>query len=192
MTDKHPARVSDHDLDRLLDAALKKYSSVEPRAGLEDRVLANLHVEQTRVPARTWWQWGLAALAAIVVVAIALAFRSEKHLKPNVVQQTPTPARTPDAPETQIASHEATAPSTRPVRPRTSDRRVAAARATPVPKLDQFPSPQPLSEEETILAGYIKQDPQHAALLAEARMDSLRRDAEERLRIERKDQRNTQ
>jgi hypothetical protein len=192
MTDKNPARVSDHDLDRLLDAALKKYSSVEPRRGLEDRVLANLRVEQKTAPARTWWRWGLAVLTAIVVVAIALAFRSEKPPKPHVVQQAPAPARTPDAPETQIASHEAKAPSMRPVRPRTIGRRVAAARATPVPKLDQFPSPQPLSEEETILAGYIKQDPQHAALLAEARMDSLRRDAEERVRIERKDQRNTQ
>jgi hypothetical protein len=192
MTDKNPARVSDHDLDRLLDAALTKYSSVEPRAGLEDRVLANLHVEQTRVPARTWWRWGLAALAAIVVVAIALAFRSEKHLKPHVVQQAPAPGRAPYSPETQIARREATADSIRPVRPRTSGRRVAAVRATPVPKLDQFPSPQPLSEEEKILAGYIEQDPQHAALLAEARMDSLRRDAEERRRIESKDQGNTQ
>ena len=192
MTGKNPARVSDHDLDCLLDAALTKYSSVEPRAGLEDRVLANLRVEQPSLPARTWWRWGLAALAAIAVVAIALAFRSEKHLKPHVVQQAPAPARTPAAPETQIASHEATAPSMRPVRPRTIGRRVAAARATPVPKLDQFPSPQPLSEEEKMLAGYIEQNPQHAALLAEARMDSLRRDAEEHHRIESKDQRNTQ
>ncbi len=186
MTDKNPARVSDHNLDRLLDAALTKYSSAEPRAGLEDRVLANLRVEQTCVPARTWWRWGLAALAAIVVVAIALAFRSEKHLKPQVVQQAPAPGQAPYSPETQIARRDATAPSTRPVRPRTSGRRVAGAGATPVPKLDQFPSPQPLSEEEKIFGGYIEQDPQHAALLAEARMDSLRRDAEERRRIESK------
>ena len=33
-------------LDRDLDAALAKYAAVEPRAGLEDRVLANLRAER--------------------------------------------------------------------------------------------------------------------------------------------------
>jgi hypothetical protein len=191
MTDKDRTRVSDHDLDRLLDAALTKYSSVEPRAGLDDRVLANLRVEQERVPARTWWRWGLAALAAIAVVAIALAFRSEKHSKPHVVQHAPAPAQAPSSHGTQIASREATTPSTRPVRPRTSGRR-SVAMAMPVPKLDQFPSPRPLTEEEKMLAGYVARNPDRAALLAEARMESLRRDAEERRRIEIEDQRNTQ
>jgi hypothetical protein len=34
------------DLDRLLDAALAKYAQVEPRSGLENRVLATLHAER--------------------------------------------------------------------------------------------------------------------------------------------------
>jgi hypothetical protein len=50
------------------------------------------------------------------------------------------------------------------------------------PKLDQFPSPQPLSEQEKILASYVNQFPDHAALLAQARMEMLRRDREEELR----------
>jgi hypothetical protein len=46
--------------------------------------------------------------------------------------------------------------------------------------LDQFPSPQPLSEQEKILANYVAKYPEHAALIAEARMEALRRDEEER------------
>ena len=38
------------EFDRMLDAALAKYAAVEPRTGLEERVLANLRAEQARVP----------------------------------------------------------------------------------------------------------------------------------------------
>ena len=36
------------------------------------------------------------------------------------------------------------------------------------PKLDQFPSPQPLSEQEKILTNYVAQYPEHAVLIARA------------------------
>jgi hypothetical protein len=52
--------------------------------------------------------------------------------------------------------------------------------ATDNPKLDQFPSPQPLTEQERILASYVALDPEHAALIAEARTEALLREAEER------------
>ncbi len=52
------------------------------------------------------------------------------------------------------------------------------------PKLDQFPSPQPLSEQEKILTNYVAQYPEHAVLIARARSEDLRRDAEEELRPE--------
>ena len=67
------------ELDSALDAALAKYAAVEPRAGLEDRVLANLRIEQARMPVRAWWRWSVAgALAAVVFVALALAWRPFK------------------------------------------------------------------------------------------------------------------
>jgi hypothetical protein len=46
-----------------------------------------------------------------------------------------------------------------------------------MPKLDQFPSPQPLSEQEKILAAYVAKYPEDALLLAQARAEALRRDA---------------
>jgi hypothetical protein len=51
------------------------------------------------------------------------------------------------------------------------------------PKLDQFPSPQPLSEQEKLLWNYVAQHPERAGLVAEARMESLERDAEERRQL---------
>jgi hypothetical protein len=44
------------------------------------------------------------------------------------------------------------------------------------PKLDQFPSPQPLSEQEKILASYVQEYPENAVLLARARTEALRKD----------------
>jgi hypothetical protein len=47
------------------------------------------------------------------------------------------------------------------------------------PKLAQFPSPRPLSEQEKILMSYVAQYPQTAALVAQDRAEALERDLEE-------------
>lgn len=182
-------------LDLLLDATLAKYAAVEPRPGLEQRILANLRAEPGRHSSHVWWKWGLAAIAVIIVVAIALTFRTEKPSRPVTAQRGAAPAQSANNFPTQLTNREATnMPKPHAIRPgyKHPNRAELAAASAPAPKLDQFPSPQPLSEDEQILAGYIEQHPRHAALLAEAHMDSLRRDEEERLRIESKDQRNTQ
>jgi len=46
-----------------------------------------------------------------------------------------------------------------------------------------------MSDQEKILAMYINQDPEHAALIAAARMESLRQDEAQRLRIAEEDSR---
>ena len=50
------------------------------------------------------------------------------------------------------------------------------------PKLEVFPSPLPLTEQEKLLAGYITEQPEHAILLARAQAEALRRDQEEEMR----------
>jgi hypothetical protein len=45
-----------------------------------------------------------------------------------------------------------------------------------LPKLDQFPSPQPLSEQEKLLASYVAVYPKQAALLAKLRTEELERE----------------
>jgi hypothetical protein len=44
------------------------------------------------------------------------------------------------------------------------------------PKLDVFPSPEPLSEQEKMLAAYVAQHHQQAVLIARARMAELKED----------------
>jgi hypothetical protein len=51
------------------------------------------------------------------------------------------------------------------------------------PRLEQFPSPQPLSEQEKILENYLANYPEHALLIAEARARALRQDAAEEAQL---------
>jgi hypothetical protein len=161
-----------------LDAALRRYAAVEPRPGFEERLLANLRTGQKRAPVGIGWRWPWAGAVAVVVLVLvfSLAWRTSKqHLS-----KATDPRITPDGRDTQVAKRASRPylPSVHPTarqRPRPSTVRIA-------PHLEQFPSPQPLSEQEKILAGYVAAYPEHAALVAEARAEALRRDAAEEMR----------
>jgi hypothetical protein len=169
-------------LDRELDAALTQYAAVEPRAGFDERILANLRAERERVPASSWWRWS-AALAAVAVVVLALAWRWNRQ-SPPVVRNHPSVSQ-PAQPATQTVSNGVDT-SVRPVvleapRIAASPRKDAPRHAAHVtwasqPKLDQFPSPEPLSEQEKILRDYVTAFPEHAVLIARARTEAMRRD----------------
>ncbi len=172
-----------NDLDRALDLALAKYAAVEPRVGLEQRILATLRAEPAR-HRKFMWRWSVALATLVVVVATGIAWRSSKPAHPEVTQR---PLITlPTSPERPVnpANREANVIPSQNKRParRLSVRHAQPAVVTPAPKLDVFPSPRPLSEQEKILASYVAKAPDQAALLAEARMESLRQDHEEELR----------
>ncbi len=180
--------------DRILDAALAKYATAEPREGLEGRVLATWRAERARLLNRTSWRWSVTtALAAVVIVALALALRSDKRFHPAVATH-PSSARPAPKEDPQIVSSgrlKEVRPQERAARHGTSVRRsqpeiVIAANPGPSklssPRLDQFPSPHPLSEQEKILVDYVTQYPERAALLAQLRMEALRRNREEEIR----------
>jgi hypothetical protein len=166
---------------RMLDAALAKHAAVEPRTGLEERVLANLRAEQARVPDHAWWRWSaIAAVAAVIVVAVALSLRSDKPSHPVVANHPPRPIQAAKERGREIISI-AHRNGTRPARP--SSARKPAMRPSPAevavagaPKLGQFPSPQPLSEQEKLLQNYVAENPEQAVLLARARTEALRQD----------------
>lgn len=169
--------------DRALDAALAKYTSVEPRAGLEERILAHLRSADAPTIVHPWWNWRIAAvLAATLLIAASVLSRWNKASQPPIVLQRPQVKEAPIAP--QVANRENSPasqkklPRRRGMRTQTQQEIIAAA-----PKLDVFPSPLPLSEQEKILSLYVEKYPEHAALVAEARMDALRQQAEERRQI---------
>jgi len=158
-------------LDRLLDASLAKYADASPRAGLEERILANLQSEQSSESTHSLWQWGLvAALAAVALLAVAVSLRFGKAAHPVIANHaavsTPDSTKSP-LPEPQPESHETTAPVRRVHR---TVRRPAQPRnlIADGPKLDQFPSPQPLSEQEKAALEYVERYPEQASLMAQA------------------------
>lgn len=168
-------------LDRMIDAALQRYASTEPRAGLEDRILANLHAAELGTESRAWWIWGfVAAMAAIIFVAGTFAWRWSKPAHPSVAN-LPAIEQRPVAP--RLATREAAPAPRRRVPRRVAARATEYELAATNPKLDVFPSPLPLSEQEKILAFYVRQYPEHAALVAAARINDLRQEEKERREI---------
>ena len=166
------------ELDSTLDTALAKYTAVEPRAGLEERVLANLQAERERVLDRASWRWSVAgALAAVFVAGIALAWRSGTPSHLDVANPGSRPPQVLKNPGTSDAIDQI--PTTRMVPTGKGAARhqapsvVAAIRP---PKLDHFPSPQPLSEQEKLLQNYVARYPEHAVLVARALAGALRPD----------------
>jgi hypothetical protein len=170
------ARTSENDaLDCALDAALAKYSAVEPRTGLEGRVLANLQAKREHSPARArrYWLPVLALAAAVIVVAVSMRIFTKPSRGGNHQAATSHGMQV-----ATIGRSELTKPRI-PVVPRRASghgRHHAPRVAITVPKLETFPSPHPLSEQEQLLANYIAEYPQHALLVARALADPLRPD----------------
>ena len=193
----HKQELARDDVDRVLDAVLASYAAVEPRAGLEQRVLANLRAEQAKPQGHSWWRWSAAAaLAAIVGVAVVLAGRPGRPSHSTIANHPPTTTLAPAKPATQIASNNAgntvLPQGRRPVLKIGHHPRSVVVTAAQ-PKLDhfpsqpppnqqeQFPSPRPLSEQERILASYVAQFPEKAALIARAQTALLERERQEEL-----------
>lgn len=198
MDHKQPKGAADRvgdELECMLDAALTKYGAVEPRMGLEERVLASLLAKQTKVPHAAWWKWGLAGVAiAVLAVAAAVGWKSGKTTPSVIATHLSAIPWSSTAPETRARGNDENA--IRPERHVANHKSIvhrspATVAAAATPKLDQFPSPvplnaqdrfpspRPLTEQEKILANYIDQYPRDAVLIAEARMEALRLDEEE-------------
>jgi hypothetical protein len=161
-------------LDGLLDEALKEYGNVEPRSGLEHRVLANLRIEQEHLTSRNQW-WGWAVGCAVVTIAAVVA----------VLVTTPrTPANLGEA---NAKSQSVVAPPQVPSLrrqlthgPRAQQPRLMDLREKPSnPRLETFPSPQPLSEQEVMLQRYVNEHRDHAVLVARAQTELSKRDRRE-------------
>ena len=163
--------------DRLLDEALKQYSAVQPREGLESRILAHLRSQSAERASHSWrgWLTAAAAVGALAVI-ITMVFRPNAIPQPGVAQH---PSASLPAPKLTATSQ----PGKAVQRPK---RRLHAARDTQVaeapPKLEQFPSPQPLTEQERLLASYIAVYPRQAALLAKLQTEELERERIEQQR----------
>lgn len=144
-------------VDELLDASLRRYSQVEPRRGLEERLLANVP-EQAQRFAWPSWVWIPAAATAAILLA-ALAFYATRQAAPppsapSVAQQVPS------APVAPTMSAKATPPAPYPNVSRVRVERMASpGRLGAGPRLASFPARAPISEQERLLLQFMQQTP---------------------------------
>jgi hypothetical protein len=143
--------------DDLLDGALKHYGDVEPRVGLEGRVLARLPSGR---PTPVRWTAVLAGVCiSALTVGVWWGLSPRKDIPRFGGAVTPQELGT-----TQPNPPTAIEPGLRP----------AEHKAIPIkagrrgePKLPQFPSMRVLSRQELAMASYVERFPKEAALIAQ-------------------------
>lgn len=138
------------ELDGVLDSALASYAAEDPRPGLETRVLARV---RRRRFGRAVWAAAIPVAAGLCFWAVTLRSGLDEAIRPPAVP-APVIARAP-APPVLV-------------------KRAPPRRRPPLPKREQFPSPSPLTEEERILAGFVRRSPEEALeRMSEAKSQTL-------------------
>jgi len=158
-------------LDDQLDAVLAKYAAVKPRTGLEERILASLKSRERASAPVSWSRWA-GAFAAALLVAISLLWVEKRSSQQLLPRPTTLPEQALHQPIAQSAPPHSTL-RVKPVKVRAAGKRsfTQPALAAAEPKLDRFPSPQPLTEEELALVRYVQSFPQEATLIAQSQAD---------------------
>ncbi len=151
--------------DDLLDGALRQYGNVEPRVGLEGRVLANLAANSGPSGARSVWAWGLAGAAAMIVVVGMWIGSGHRRSNTPVVSVRPNVSDT-SVQKTAVVTPpaELNKPAVRRVPSRPAVVPVTVAK-TAEPRLGQFPSSRPPTQQEMIVAEYVEHFPEEAKLI---------------------------
>jgi hypothetical protein len=164
------------DLDRLLDSALATYADPGRDSGLEGRVLAALATARTEssgpiAPRRwRWLPWMIAIPVAASLILLWIFASTRVVHAPTQPQQSrdaqPAPdsslrASAPAAAAHRVEVRPNSVPRVRhaaPTAPRVSQEQTS--RATALPKLDVFPTPQPLSPQEQVMLAFAQQAPE--------------------------------
>jgi hypothetical protein len=138
------------DLDSLMEQGLSSYSSQEPRPGLETRVLNRVRSEGPQVRF-VFPRWAF-AIPALACGLLLFAWLQPSRVQQPVVQQivAPAPPTVTEAPITPARRE--------PVeqRPR------SVAKRAPLPKMQQFPSPAPITKGERALLAFVARSPEKA------------------------------
>ena len=156
---------TDNELDKLLDDALAEYRAAEPLAGLEDRVLNRVRLENERRK-KVLWRWSMLAAAALLAIVawLGISVRLRRQpAPPAIAQQQPRslePQRQPA--QSSMANHAARPePAVKLAHAAHKGSRAAAAlvAAQRQPMREQFPSPAPLTPSERSLLALAQTHP---------------------------------
>jgi hypothetical protein len=185
----------DVELDARLDEALALYAKVEPRAGLEGRVLARLaEARRESSVGRGWWAAlavGMAAALIVIFVWVGRVDRSANRLTAGTavaphaavsgeggggLRAGAAEAALPGSASAAAASLAAASAKATPRHKFDAEEDVRVARSDSSPKLEQFPSAAPLNEQEELLARYVREFPERATLMARAQTELRKQD----------------
>ncbi|MGP8251458.1 MAG: hypothetical protein ACLQHF_05440 [Terracidiphilus sp.] len=153
------------DFDLLLRSSLETYGDPGPDSGLAERVLARIAAEGARQQARQTIRWAIALpVGACLIVVIVLAGLRGLHNAPvGANQARVTLPRSADTGRDEPIKNSPSLTARRSdfSRPeRHSSRPAAAATVARLPKLDVFPTPQPLTPAEKELIAYVAHVPE--------------------------------
>jgi hypothetical protein len=152
----------DNKLDQLLDAALSTYADPGPDSGLNERVLAHIAAATEPIPApllrpgkgstnrRRWLPWAIALPATACLLLFFFVPKTAPPRSSQAKQASPQPPFATMRAENLLASKSGTTrrkPQLQPV--------ARVVQPAPLPKLDVFPTPRPLTAEEQALAVFI-------------------------------------
>lgn len=163
-------------MDEMLDSLLAAWSDVEPRPGLETRLIAYLRAEtETKTVRRPMFFWLWTSSAAVAVAAVLIA---AYVLRPGAMPQTPAipVAGIPRLPvATPSNGHSPTVKE-----PRRPAATVEPAVIAEDVRKEVFPTPTALSPQEELLLKYLARTPREE-IVAQSHADEPPPDAGEQL-----------
>ena len=146
------------ELDRMIDGALASYSDAEPLAGIEQRLVNRVHAVRNR---RRWLAWGVGA-AVTASVVVGMSWSGHKTIREKTPVAVARVRRQASPPKTAVISA-----------PRARVRVKRAARPRALPKLEQFPTPTPLTAEERALVAFVRGNEEEARQVLAANEDRI-------------------
>jgi len=154
------------ELDRLIDSELARYA--EPRVGLEQRILARVSGNSERSSRRRRLLLALAAPVTVSLLILAYAIQRTSNPQPTHVAVAPAATSAPRLANTPVSRQSQDLVSR--VYQRSAKRLPDRAQldVTERPKLDTFPTLQPLSASENVITRFAAEasEDQRKALLA--------------------------
>jgi hypothetical protein len=156
---------ADLELERLIRTSIASYGEPARDSELTRRILAQIATEPPRLATLRLLRWVVALpIAACLIAAIALFELRLGHAPANVTDQahvTAPPGNSTPASIAKAAPYQSQ-PEKRPRMTRSGTKRqldTVGANAEPLPKLDVFPTPQPLTPAERALVAFASRAP---------------------------------
>lgn len=149
----------DSDIDELIRSSIATYGEPAPSSELAQRILLRIAAETPPVAPRRWLAWAVAVPIAACLIVFLVQSRPV-HTPASLGNQAHIPAElhndVASATSNPLQHENLKVPAQKEMRPRAV---TVAARAQSLPKLDVFPTPEPLTAAEKALVDFAARAP---------------------------------